>query len=208
MPVVKPSKTQIANGTYKIVDGTWHKLCTGPAHEEPEYLPATDKYFYVHKSGAMEGKLTPRCRLCANWDKLKSPGSHHGWIAVEKVHPYYTEAINRIGQAELQRRSGLSAGHIRSVVNKRQKYVKKAQLRRLMLELTSIRRKNEYSISNGSKWRRDKRNDDDRETCAGCGTLKVNYTRGCDNCWNRLNYLYRSKKITKKQYEQTKKEIA
>lgn len=203
---MNPTKKQIANGTYKLVDVGWHKLCTGPAHEEPEYLPATSKYFYTHKSGPMKGELVSRCRLCSNWTKLKSPGSHHGYVEVEKVHQFYTEAVNRIGAAELNRRTGLSLGHLRAVVNKDQKYVKKAQLRRLMLELTSIKRKNEYAADLRSKWRTEQRNNNGLEVCKKCGTPKENITRGCDGCSDRWYARYRSGKITKAEWDRVKRD--
>ena len=203
---MSPTKKQIENGTYKLVDGKWHKRCTGPAHEEPEYLPATSKYFHSHKSGANKGKFLSRCRLCINWTKLQSPGSHHGLVEVEKVYPLYVEAVNRIGILELSKRAGVSVGHIEHVIRKETKHVQKRPVRAVLLELTSLKRKGEISQSKSLRWRNDSRNNNGFDTCAGCGTPKSNITKGCENCWNRYYDMFRKKKITKARWEQIKRE--
>lgn len=203
---MQPTQKQIENGTFKLVDGKWHKRCTGPAHEEPEFLPATDKYFHKHLSGSKKGQYLTRCRLCINWTKLKTRGSHHGLVEVEKVYPLYAEAVNRIGIRELAKRAGVSEGHIEHVIRNETKHVQKRPVRAVLLELTSLKRKNEISRSASLRWRNDSRNNNGMDTCAGCGTPKSNITRGCENCWNRYYDMYRSKKITKKEWERIKRE--
>ena len=186
----------------------WHKRCTGPAHDEHEYLPATEKYFYFRKSGKNKGRPQARCRLCSNWTKLKSPGSHHGYIPVDAARPYYTEIVNRIGVTELHRRSGLATGHIlRVLTDMNKKYVEKAKLRKVMLELVSARRKNEYSISKGARWRQERRNAKHIELCAGCGTPKNNATIGCTACRTRHYDRFSKGQITKKEWNKIQAKI-
>lgn len=199
---MNPTPRQITNGTFKLVDGIWHKKCTGPAHEEPEFLPATDKYWHTHKSGKMKGKFVPRCRLCINWDKLKNPGSHHGLVEVEKVFPLYNEAVNRIGIYELAQRAGVSRGHIEHVVYRETKHVVKAKVRKVLLELTSMKRKGEFSQSKSLRWRNDERNSDGLPLCSGCGGLQKEITVGCDSCRDRWYGLFKRKKITKKRWSE------
>lgn len=182
--VKKPTPKQVENGTYKLIDNKWHKLCTGPAHDIPVYLPATDKYFHVRHTLKREGEFMSRCRLCVNWNKLKSPGES-GLIAVEKIHPYYVEITNRIGIAELSRRSGVSDTHIQDVLMKRQATVQKRTLKKIMLELVSARRNHETSINAQSLWRVIKRANGHAGVCSGCGAPMANYTEGCPQCWER-----------------------
>ena len=189
-----PSKTQFENGTFKLIDGILHKRCTGPAHEEPEYLPATEKYFHVRRT-TRAGELVSRCRLCVNWAKIKSPGSHHGWVEVRDVLHFYTEAVNRVGMQELSNRTGLSMSGLANVLYLRQRYVQKANLRKVMLELISMRRKNEHSISKYAAWRIPKRVNGSMPTCARCGTLQSNLTEGCPTCWDRHNNWARRGKV-------------
>jgi hypothetical protein len=202
---MKPSKEQIARGTYKRLDGLWYKRCTGPAHDQPEYLPATEKYFYMHKSGAREGEFVARCRLCNNWRKLKFPGPHNGLVPSRIVAPFFREAVNRIGMLELANRTGLSRTTVRKGLRGGEDRMQKAVVRRLMLELTSIQRKGEHSINAHSRWRQDKRNNEGLEVCAGCGGFIRSITTDCATCWERYRGWYRRGKITEKEWQEFKR---
>lgn len=177
-----PTERQLQRGNFKLIDGIWNKICTGPAHEEPTFLPATDKYFHSRKSGDRESQLLSRCRLCQNWSKLKSPGSEHGWIEVNKVHHYYAEAANRVGLAELSRRTGIKSDALSAVLTRKTRHVQKAKFKKVMLELISMRRKNEYSIKPGSRWRMMRRANPHAKLCSGCGGSLNNFTEGCQVC--------------------------
>lgn len=136
------------------IDGELHKCCYGPGHDEPTWLPATEKYFYIGKSGRYKGKLMSRCRLCANWKKLKSPGVQ-GLVPISKVRPFFIEGVHRVGKMEFARRVGMSHNGLRNILNSNgQRHVQKAVARRAMLEVISMRRKNEVrhrdSIQHGS----------------------------------------------------------
>jgi len=200
-----PTKIQIANGTYKLVEGRWHKKCTGPAHaEEPDglvWLPATQKYFFQNKTGKQVGQLSSRCRLCTNWDKLKSPGSHQGYVEVEKIRPLYFEAINRIGIMELSKRAGVSRGHIKHVLFRETKHVQKAKVRKVLLELTSLKRKTEEGQSYQLRVWNDKRNNGVLGNCPGCGGPFRNMTADCHSCRDRHYDKMRRGQITKEEYE-------
>ena len=140
----------------KRIDGELHRLCSGPAHDEPVWLPETEKYFYRGKSGRRMGMFTSRCRLCANWNKLKSPGLS-GTVAVSVVKPYFIEGVRRVGIMEFCRRTGLHQTTVRDVVLERQMRVQKRTVRKCMLEVISMRRKGEVrhrdSIRAGAKLR-------------------------------------------------------
>lgn len=174
------------DGIYKTIDGIVHKRCTGPAHDEPVYLPATEKYFYTRKSNqAKYGIFVSRCRLCSCWARVNSPGLDHGFIEVHEVIHFYVEVVNRIGLAELANRTGLSYKALSRVLYGRNKYVRKANVRKVMLELISVRRKNEYSIhKRASAWLVQRANGNSA-VCVGCGGSLNNYTAGCISCSER-----------------------
>jgi len=208
---VYPTKRQRENGTYKAINGQWHKKCTGPAHavefghaEGFAWLPATPKYFHTFKSGSRSGKLLARCRLCINWDKIKSPGSYHGYVPRDIAFPIYNEAVNRIGVWELSRRTGVSSGAIERLLNGESKRVRKLTLRKIMLELVSLRRKGESSDSLSLRWRNDRRNNGELGTCKGCGGPIRNVTSGCPSCYERHRRWYRDGKITAAEWKRVR----
>ena len=203
-----PTKTQLSSGAFKLINGIWHKKCTGPAHEQPEWLPANRKYFIQRNTGKRETtQFVARCRLCHNWEKLKAPvrGSLHGYVPVADVRPFYIEAVNRVGVTELHRRSGISKGHIlRVLTDTYKKFVEKATLRKIMLELVSMQRRNESQQNELTRWRTDRRNNGHIGTCAGCGGSLRNVTRNCETCKDRHYRWFRRGKITRKEWEAVK----
>jgi hypothetical protein len=180
---------------YRRVNGQLYKYCTGPGHDEPTYLPATEKYFYRRKIGKRKGEFLSRCRLCTNWAKLKSPGSYHGYVEVAKARPIYAEAANRIGLAELARRTGLNPGSINFVITGRVKHVQKAKLRLVMLELISIRRNGESSASRGAMRRARERMLYGRtDICPGCHMPADEHAKNCSLDRDRMRAKERRKK--------------
>ncbi len=175
-----------ADGQFVASDNgkTGLKLCTGPAHDEPTWLPATDKYFHRLKKGERAGRLVARCRLCVNWSKIKNPGSNHGWVPLADAWPIINEAVNRIGLHELAKRTGLSKDGLRQIVMKKNRYVQKRTLRLVTLELISAKRKGEQPHPHAKRLhlRRLHRYQD---LCVGCGTPLSNYTEGCPQCTDR-----------------------
>lgn len=200
-----PNKQQLQSKRYRLIDGVWHKLCSGSAHEEPEWLPLTSKYYYFRKAN---GRPLANCRLCHVWDKVKNPGSHHGYVDIRVARPFYQEAVNRIGMQELVRRSGLSMHQVQQVfLSSTRKYVQKASLRKVMLELVSIHRKNEYNSDPRVRWQTERRNNGELGRCSGCGGPVENITRGCIVCRNRWYDRYRHGKISKKKWEEIKEQL-
>lgn len=127
--------------TLREIRGVMHKLCTGPGHDVPTWLPADDKYFYRHKSGRREGGLTSRCRLCTNWNKLQSPGIS-GTVSITSVRPFAIELVHRLGKAEAARRAEISPTTLRRILVGFGD-IQKQTVRKIMLQLISARRKGE-----------------------------------------------------------------
>ncbi len=166
----------------------WHKRCTGPAHDEPVWLPATEKYFYARNSERRKGELLSRCRLCVNWSSIQSRGESAvmGFISTHDALPFFREAVGRVGLQELSRRTGLNANTIWKVLNLHTQRVQKTTLRKVMLELISMRRKNEHSINESARVRNERRLISAESACAECGGSLENYTEGCRRClWRK-----------------------
>jgi hypothetical protein len=132
-----------------------HYLCTGPAHDEPTWLPATERFFYRDRSLRAYG-FSYRCRLCANWSRLKGPSRGvSGLVSADSARPFTVELVNRIGMMEASRRTGLAPDVLRRVINTgRRRKVEKLTLRKIMLTLIDVREHGEVrhpaSIAHGA----------------------------------------------------------
>lgn len=182
-----PDARAVKAGVYKEINGVWHKRCNGPAHDEATYMPATKKFFYVvaAKQNRSGYRFSSQCRLCTLWARVKSPGLDHGWIEANRVREYYIEGCNRVGMTEFARRVGMSAEGMSNVIRGKGKSVQKAKLRRVMLEIVSIRRNNEHSISSQAAMRITKRATGNGPVCAGCRVPMHRFTDDCGTCWDR-----------------------
>lgn len=197
-----PAPKSVTLGYFKEIDGEWHKRCTGPAHEEPTYLPATEKYFFVRKKQDQRHSLFfNQCRLCCAWGAVKKPHSLDlvGMIEASLVRHFYFEAANRIGIAELKRRTGVT--NIHKVIGGQQRMVRRENFRLVLLELISIRRKGENSISSKSRNAMLRKVAHGR-LCSECGTSLENYTVGCDTCWERKRGKTRRENMSEKEHSQ------
>jgi hypothetical protein len=135
----------------KVIDGQLHRLCFGPSHREPTWLPLTEKYFYPRVRPNGHQYFRTRCRLCELW---KWGGdTAHGLVPAASVSHYFTEGINKVGKVEFARRIGIAHDNLNRIVDGRRKNVRKETVRRCLLEVISIRRKGEVrhrdSISRG-----------------------------------------------------------
>ena len=126
----------------RIVNGERERLCSGPSHHEPTWLPDTDKFFYTRKSGKYAGYRVSRCRLCsANRAGLDLDES--GYVPAFKIKPFLIEGRNRVGTMEFCRRAKIGQKTMYDILHNNQRRVTRAVAKRIMLEVVSIRRKNE-----------------------------------------------------------------
>lgn len=227
--IKEPRKKDVTQGIYKLIDGIWHKRCNGPAHDEPTYLPATEKYFYVRKSPGRREHFVSNCRLCNCWRGciargLEVKGLNHGFVDRSQVIHIYQEAVNRLGLMELSKRTGLSYEGLSLVLYGRTRRVRKANLRKVMLELISARRHginspNQLVPKSNARWQAQRRGQGfDTKYCTGCGVLIEKpdqpITEGCRHCADRLAHfnrrndpkkIKRDKKYNRKRYLEKKK---
>lgn len=118
------------------------RLCSGPGHDEPTWLPETDKYFWKRKTGSQAGTYLSQCRLCKNWTRVKSPGLS-GYVPDHIIRPYVVEGVHKVGMTEFARRVGRSESVLKQIMESPFKKKQKRFVRRVMLEVISIRRKGE-----------------------------------------------------------------
>lgn len=180
---------------FKRIGGVKHKICTGPAHNEPAWLPATDKYFAKRKSGARKGQLISRCRLCTSWRRHQLSFGELGLVPVASVLPFYREAVNRIGMMELAKRTGVHWQTISNVLHGKVKNVRKSNARLVMLELISAKRKREVANPRAHVHNRrrlqgwaetpEQADEDNPVKCKRCGIPVNRYTDGCVTCRDR-----------------------
>lgn len=174
------------------------KTCAGPSHiDGPVQLPATEKYFIRYATGKRRGKFYSLCRVCNIWPKVKAThGQNHGWVPAVEVRHLYLEGCNRVGVVEFAKRSGYSQEGMSAVIRGKTQNVQKAKLAAVIRELVSIRRHNERSISSLAAWRITRRASGG-QVCPSCATATMNYTEGCDSCWDR-----RRKRLERKRGKQ------
>lgn len=138
------------------IKGQMYRICLGPGHDVPTWLPETEKYFHQNKSGEREGQFSARCRICQNWPKLKNPGLS-GYVPATEVKVWFEEGIRRVGVMEFSRRAGLSPTTVKNVLSGKYKRVQKKTVKRVMMAVISMRRKNEVyhkdSIRHGASAR-------------------------------------------------------
>jgi hypothetical protein len=81
----------------------------------------------------------------------------HGLVPVHQVLPYFIEGVNRVGRAEFARRIEIATENLSKILDGKRRSVRKETVRRCLLEVISIRRKNEVrhrdSISRGVNMR-------------------------------------------------------
>jgi DNA-binding Xre family transcriptional regulator len=187
----EPKQKDVTLGYFKRVNNLWYKRCTGPGHSGIVYLPATEKYFAVRKNRGVgnKGQFLSRCRLCENWANIKGdpPPIGPGFCPAYQVRPFVVEAVNRVGLNEFASRVGMSYEGLSRIIEGKTLRVRTTNLRKIILELISIKRKNEVSISSASRTRAIKRlHRYQGSVCPECGTLQDNVTEGCSHCADRI----------------------
>jgi hypothetical protein len=78
-------------------------------------------------------------------------------VPLTKIRPFIIEGVNRVGKMEFCRRTGMSQGQLYKYQHGRVEHVYKRVAKRILLEVISMRRKNEVrhrdSIAHGASVR-------------------------------------------------------
>lgn len=182
--MAEPLKRYINDGTYRLIDGIWHRVCRGISHDEPVYLPATKEYFNFRKAPGREGHIVYPCKTCVAFSKGRR-WSNHSLVSTAKVLDIYDEAVNRLGMNELARRTGLSREGIQNVVYGRVSSVRGENVRKVITVLLDARKAGEFKQDLKTVQGAQMRAHGINSSCFGCGTHIDNYTDDCPLCWDR-----------------------
>src|SRR5580765_7324061 len=98
----------------KKIDGKIHKLCRGPTHKEPTYVPVTK---FLRRA---DGKPRPHCTACES--------HYHGSEQLVDFTSFYRgkleSIVNRLGKMEASRRLGISQAALWNLLNPKRGGVK------------------------------------------------------------------------------------
>lgn len=118
------------------------KLCTGPAHAEPTWLPLTPEHWNFHRTGRDAGKPVARCRRCTNWSKLRDKDGPHGLIAPDVLLPLLRELVERCeGVYGVERAHGLRAVTLQNILEGTHTRVQKRTAAKVIAALAEQRRR-------------------------------------------------------------------
>lgn len=106
------------------------------------WLPETDKYFVRYKSGPKVGKFNSRCRLCHAWYATRTIGLS-GYVPDYRVRPFVIEGVHKVGMSEFARRTNVNEHILKGIIERPAGRRQKKVVRRIFLEVISIRRKGE-----------------------------------------------------------------
>jgi hypothetical protein len=136
------------------------KLCTGPSHPEPTWLPLDPEHWHFHRSGRKQGLALARCRDCANWDKLQKKGGPHGYAVVNRplLHQLLNELIQRCGSIrEVYRRYGISESTIDKLLRSDHERVQKRTIQKILAALYEQRKRDRVSGTSSKRFLRARR---------------------------------------------------
>jgi hypothetical protein len=151
------------------------KLCTGPSHRSPVFLPATEDYWHFHKSGPYEGKPLSRCKDCQGWTRRTHPEEGMGFIPAEGLVPIIQELVSRCDSIKAAAEcAGVARNTLHNILGGRQISIQKRKARAIILALherrkldrknggTSVRFRTEISASAVRQDRIEKRREEEQ----------------------------------------------
>jgi hypothetical protein len=117
------------------------RLCTGPSHRSPVYLPVTDEHWHFHKSGPYEGKTLSRCKDCQGWTRRTHPEEGMGFIPAEGLVPIIQELVSRCETIKAAAAyAGVARNTLHNILGGRQTSIQKRKARAIILALHERRK--------------------------------------------------------------------
>jgi len=132
------------------------KLCTGPSHPRPVYLPVTSEHWHFHKSGEYAGKPLARCKACTNWSKLQKKEGPHGLVTLTLPQLLLVrELVDRHGGTiPAAHAVGMSPTKLRAIITAAESVrVQKRTIQRLLAALVE-RRKHDRENGASKRYRK------------------------------------------------------
>lgn len=135
---------------YREIKGQLHKLCTGPLHEEGEWVPSPDGFYQRVRKGQKMDR--PECKACEAHRRGTSK-----YVPFHRVKFALTELQHRLGIAETARRIHVAEQTIWKYNNGKTKFVQRRTAVKIFTALADVRAKGEVrhrdSIHYGSAFR-------------------------------------------------------
>lgn len=89
------------------IRGIEHKLCRGPSHTEPTWLPVGQFAVRSDRPGKMRGRLRGSCKSCEHNYRYGKAIPISGWKPIGKYLFAIFELERRLGRTEAARRTGV-----------------------------------------------------------------------------------------------------
>ena len=140
------------------INGQEHKLCRGPTHLRPEWVPVTD--FYPRST--RRDRAASQCKRCALWLTYHQRRGHPptaiiGWLPYKDYEFAVIELERRLGKREAARRCNISYGTWWKWRKGYTAQIQRISAVKLVNTLSEVRKNNEVrhrdSILHGAKAR-------------------------------------------------------
>jgi hypothetical protein len=110
------------------------KLCRGPAHPQPTWLPLADFGF----NGPY---LQGQCKLCRGWLRLQTKEGPHGLVPAASLAKLALELTNRCGSLDKAAdRSGVNRQTLLRLIHRKQPQVRRQTAQQLLIGLAEQRK--------------------------------------------------------------------
>ena len=117
----------------RVIDGIPHKLCSGPSHDKPTWLPFDQFYNNFLPNHSADG-IRGTCKTC---DALRA--GHPPMVEYKKVEFAILELVHRLGINETCRRIPIGNSTMWKYRNKKTKFVHRATAERILNTLHVVR---------------------------------------------------------------------
>lgn len=114
------------------------KICAGPAHAGPTYVPLDEEHWHFNRSGPRAGTALGRCKLCRRLERLDR---QHGLVPTAEVLPWLVELVRRCdGVRGVSRVHEIPETTLYTVLERKHEKVHKRTAARVLVALAEQRK--------------------------------------------------------------------
>jgi len=118
----------------KIIGGIPHKLCSGPSHDRPTWVPYSEFWRNAKPNHSADG-IKSQCKLCESHRV-----GHPRMVEFQKIEFAVLELVNRLGINETSRRTNISLSSLWKYRHQRAKQVHRKTAEKLLSTLAEVRK--------------------------------------------------------------------
>ena len=120
----------------RLINNKPHKLCRGPCHTQPTWIPTTQ----FRRRLTSGERLRGCCNRCEHYYRYPTvPPEQSGWVLMSNYHWLVRELENRLGRIEAARRAGISKTTWYRWVRGKNVRIQRAKAIRLLTTLHEIK---------------------------------------------------------------------